>query len=285
MIGIIMAGGLGSRLYPTTNGISKQLLPIFDKPMIYYPLTTLMFAGIREYVIIVSPESLSHYKQILGDGSQWGVVFNYIVQEQPKGIADCFNLVPKHLTSQTCLVILGDNIFYGTGFGRSLKFEFSGNGALAYAYEVSNPADYGVVQLDELGNPICIVEKPKDFLSKYAIPGLYWFDSDCFEKVKKIQYSNRHELEITDILNLYLKEKKLTIKIIPRGTAWLDTGNSHNLLAASNFVSVIEDRQGLKIGCPEEVAFREKLISFSQLKVLINQMPPGTYRNYLEKIQ
>jgi len=283
MIGIILAGGMGSRLYPLTQDLSKQLLPVFDKPMIYYPITTMMFAGVRTLFIIVTPDSLPLFKSVLGDGSQWGIKIIMIVQREPKGIADCFNLIPTEFTTMSCVVCLGDNIFYGSGLGSSLKTAFDGSGALAYAYEVSNPEKYGVVKLESNGSIVEIVEKPSQYLSSYAIPGLYWFDANCFDYVKQIKPSKRGELEITDILKMYLVEQKLKIKILQRGTAWLDTGTAASLLAASVFVSVIEERQGLKIGCPEEVALREKLIDKNKFNLVVSKLPEGPYKTYLEK--
>jgi glucose-1-phosphate thymidylyltransferase len=284
MIGIILAGGLGSRLYPLTQSSSKQLLPVYDKPMIYYPLTTLMLAGVREIFVVVSPHQLENYQLTLKDGKQWGLDIQYLIQLQPLGIADCFNLVPKHVQNETCVVILGDNIFYGMGLGTSLKTIYSGAGALAFAYEVSKPSEYGVVVLDENENPVRIVEKPREFVSKYAIPGLYWFDSQCYHYIKDMRSSERGELEITEVLNQYLVDKSLVIQVLARGTAWLDTGTSKNLLSASNFVSVIEERQGLKIGCPEEVALREGYISNDEFERNLQLLPKGAYRSYLERI-
>ena len=279
MIGVILAGGLGSRLFPLTKSTSKQLLPVYDKPMIYYPLTTLMFAGIREIYIVVAPDQLGNYQSTLRDGKQWGLNIQYLIQPKPRGIADCFNLIPNSARRQPCAVILGDNIFYGMGLGTSLKTIYSGTGALAFAYEVSTPNEYGVVVLDESNSPVKIVEKPKEFVSKYAIPGLYWFDSQCYDFVKNMNPSERGELEITEVLNSYLATKTLEIQILARGTAWLDTGSPKNLLSASNFVSVIEERQGLKIGCPEEVALREGFIDKIKFKKNLLSLPTGEYRN------
>lgn len=284
MIAILLAGGLGSRLYPSTKKISKQLLPVFDKPMIYYSLTTLMFAGIRKIFIVVTPSSIEDYKTLLNDGSQWGLEFQFIIQEKPSGIADSFNLIPSEYTDQPCIMILGDNLFYGSGLGRGLKQSFTGQGSLIYAYEVANPNDYGVVVFDSENKPIKILEKPDYDISNFAIPGLYWFDNHCYEYAKKISPSERGELEITDILNEYLRAGELKVNILPRGTAWLDTGTAQNLLAASNFVSVIEERQGLKIGCPEEVALREEFISKSEFARVVAKLPAGNYREYLEKL-
>jgi glucose-1-phosphate thymidylyltransferase len=284
MIGIILAGGQGSRLYPMTKSTSKQLLPVYDKPMIYYPITTLMFAGVKDFVVIVTPEHLSLYEQLLSDGSQWGVRFIFVVQPQATGIADCLNLVPAELKSESCVLILGDNIFYGMGLGSSLKSHIGRKGALAFAYEVSNPNDYGVVVLDSNKKPTKLLEKPSEFVSKFAIPGLYWFDSKCFDFARNLTPSARGELEIIDVLQNYLDINELSIEILPRGTAWLDTGTPKDLLAASNFVHVIEERQGLKIGCPEEVAFREGLINGHQLEDLRRKMPASNYRKYLDEM-
>jgi glucose-1-phosphate thymidylyltransferase len=285
MIGIILAGGKGSRLFPMTMITSKQLIPVYDKPMIYYPLTTLMFAGVREIFVVVDPSQITNYKSILGDGSQWGLEIEYLLQDEPRGIADCFNLVPPDKRNQSCTVILGDNIFYGMGLGASLKTIYSGSGALAFAYEVSNPNDYGVVVLDGAGKAIDIVEKPQEFKSKYAIPGLYWFDQQCYELIHEIKPSKRGELEITEMLKVYLARNELNTQILARGTAWLDTGTPQNLLSAANFVSVIEERQGLKIGCPEEVALREGYITKTQFKSNVVSMPLGEYRSYLETLE
>ena len=285
MIGIILAGGKGSRLFPMTLITSKQLIPVYDKPMIYYPLTTLMFAGVREIFVVVDPSQIDNYKSILRDGSQWGLDIKFLLQDHPRGIADCFNLVPADKKNQTCTVILGDNIFYGMGLGTSLKSIYSGSGALAFAYEVSNPNDYGVVVLDGAGKASDIVEKPKESKSKYAIPGLYWFDHQCYELINEIKPSARGELEVTEMLKSYMARNELNIQILARGTAWLDTGTPQNLLSAANFVSVIEERQGLKIGCPEEVALREGYISAAQFKSTVESIPTGEYRSYLETLE
>ena len=284
MIGVVLAGGSGSRLFPVTRVLSKQLLSIYDKPMIYYPLTTLMFAGIKDFIIIVDPSQRNNYVNLLGSGDQWGVNFTFVNQVNPKGIADCFNLVPVEFRNDSCAVILGDNLFYGMGLGSSLKSVFKKQGALAFAYEVSNPSEYGVVQLDENQKPINIMEKPSAEVGNLAIPGLYFFDQSCYEVIKQIKPSHRGELEITEVLQAYMLESRLEIYKLARGTAWLDTGTHANLLAASNFVQVIEDRQGLKIGCPEEVAYRQGFITSEQLLDLTNKMPEGSYRSYLQRI-
>ena len=252
--------------------------------MIYYPLTTLMFAGIKDFIIIVDPSQRNNYIKLLGSGDQWGLNFTFINQVNPKGIADCFNLVPREFKSDCCAVILGDNLFYGTGLGSSLRSVFKKQGALAFAYAVSNPSEYGIVKLDENQKPIRIIEKPSADFGNLAIPGLYFFDQNCYEIIKQIKPSNRGELEITDILKTYMLESKLEIYKLARGTAWLDTGTHANLLAASNFVQVIEDRQGLKIGCPEEVAYRQGFITSEQLLKLLSTMPEGLYRSYLQRI-
>lgn len=285
MIGIILAGGSGTRLAPLTNVVSKQLLPIYDKPMIYYPITTLMLAGIREFVVVVSPGYLEQYKELLRDGNQWGVRITLVVQPNPGGIAQSFALVPPALRNQDCALILGDNLFYGMGLGTSLKTIFSGSGALVFAYQVANPSDYGVISFDSEFKPSRIQEKPLKPESNFAIPGLYFFDKSCYKLADELTPSSRGELEITDLLNLYLIRQKLSVQILARGTAWLDTGSPENLLAAASFVQVIEDRQGLKIGCPEEVAVREGFISEEMFRALLSELPKNSYRSYLENLE
>jgi glucose-1-phosphate thymidylyltransferase len=282
MIGIILAGGSGTRLSPLTNVVSKQLLPVYDKPMIYYPITTLMLAGIRDFVIVVSPEFVGQYRKLLGDGSQWGINFNFVIQPNPGGIAQSFQLVPPTLREQDCALILGDNLFYGMGLGTSLQTVFSGSGALVFAYEVSNPKDYGVISFDMNFNPIRIQEKPTNPETNYAIPGLYFFNKSCYQLAEELIPSARGELEITDLLNIYLSRKELRVQVLARGTAWLDTGSPENLLSAATFVQVIEERQGQKIGCPEEVALREGYISLAEFENLVQLLPPNSYRSYLE---
>ncbi len=281
MKGIILAGGNGSRLWPLTQSISKQLLPVYDKPMIYYPLTTLILTGVREMLIITTPGHLAKFKELLGTGEDLGLKLEYLAQVSPKGIADAFLIAPRRFQQDSVVLILGDNFLYGMGLGSSLSSVFSGSGALAFGYPVASPNDYGVVVLDKAGNPKKIYEKPKKFISNLAIPGLYFFDKSVFLHVKNLKPSNRGELEITDLLKIYLNEGSLKIKVLERGTAWLDTGTHQNLIAAGEFVKVIEDRQGLKIGCPEEVAFREGLISLKKFKEIINKTPVGDYKNYL----
>ena len=284
MLGIILAGGHGTRLAPLTSVVSKQLLPIYDKPMIYYPITTLMLAGIKEYVIVVSPEYVGQYEKLLGDGSKWGIQISFVVQQNPGGIAQSFELVPSKFRDKNCALILGDNLFYGMGLGASLQTVFSGSGAMVFAYEVSNPRDYGVITFDNDSNPLRIQEKPSSPESNFAIPGLYFFNKDCYELARELIPSSRGELEITDLLNIYLSRKELSVQILARGTAWLDTGSPENLLSAAAFVQVIEERQGLKIGCPEEVAVREGFISMAEFKSLLQHLPMNSYRLYLENL-
>ena len=236
MLGIILAGGHGTRLAPLTSVVSKQLLPIYDKPMIYYPITTLMLAGIKEYVIVVSPEYVGQYEKLLGDGSKWGIQISFVVQQNPGGIAQSFELVPSKFRDKNCALILGDNLFYGMGLGASLQTVFSGSGAMVFAYEVSNPRDYGVITFDNDSNPLRIQEKPSSPESNFAIPGLYFFNKDCYELARELIPSSRGELEITDLLNIYLSRKELSVQILARGTAWLDTGSPENLLSAAAFV-------------------------------------------------
>lgn len=285
MIGIILAGGTGSRLWPLTKVISKQLLPVHDKPMIYYPLTTLMLSGINEILVITNPAYLNNYTDLLGNGSQWGLKISIIPQEFPKGIADVFNLVPTSYQDKNCALILGDNLLYGVGLGTSLMDVHKGNGALAFAYYVANPSSFGVVELSDIGLPLAITEKPSKPKSNYAIPGLYFFDSSVYKKVKNLTPSPRGELEVTDLLSMYLQEKTLEIKILERGTAWLDTGTPEDLISASEFVRVIEERQGLKIGSPEEVALRQQFINENDFNKIINQIPPGKYKEYLVSLK
>jgi len=285
MIGIILAGGTGSRLWPLTKVISKQLLPVHDKPMIYYPLTTLMLSGINEILVITNPAYLNNYTDLLGNGSQWGLKISIIPQEFPKGIADVFNLVPTSYQDKNCALILGDNLLYGVGLGTSLMDVHKGNGALAFAYYVANPSSFGVVELSDTGLPLAITEKPSEPKSNYAIPGLYFFDSSVYKKVKNLTPSPRGELEVTDLLSMYLQEKTLEIKILERGTAWLDTGTPEDLISASEFVRVIEERQGLKIGSPEEVALRQQFINENDFNKIINQIPPGKYKEYLVSLK
>ncbi|MCX7908486.1 MAG: glucose-1-phosphate thymidylyltransferase RfbA [Ignavibacteria bacterium] len=283
MKGIILAGGKGTRLYPSTKVISKQLLPVFDKPMIYYPIATLMLGGIREIIIISTPDDIVFYQELLGNGSQWGLSFSYVIQEKPLGIAQAFVLTREFFSNEKVCLILGDNIFYGKlDFFRNaiknLKF------ATIFAYEVENPQDYGVVVLDKDKKPIEIVEKPKSFISKYAIPGLYLFDERVFDFALTLKPSARGELEITDIQKIYLQLNELNIEIIGRGIAWLDTGNPTNLIDAALFIRAIEQRQGRKIACLEEIALTLGYINRKEFVAWVEKMPNSDYKKYCLKI-
>ncbi|HEX5170070.1 MAG TPA: glucose-1-phosphate thymidylyltransferase RfbA [Cyclobacteriaceae bacterium] len=285
MKGIILAGGSGTRLYPATKAISKQLLPVYDKPMIYYPLSVLMLANIRDILIITTPSDSALFKTLLGDGGQLGISIQYKVQLAPEGLAQAFLIGEDFIKSDTCCLILGDNIFYGYNFSSILE-EAVGlkSGALVFGYYVNDPHRYGVVEFDDLGKVLSIQEKPKQAKSNYAVTGLYFYDNTVVEKAKRVKPSERGELEITDLNNLYLKENSLNVKLLGRGMAWLDTGTHQALLKASNFVESIEERQGLKIACLEEIAFRKGYINTSQFKELIGPLAKNGYREYLFKI-
>lgn len=284
MIGVLLAGGTGSRLWPLTRVVSKHLLPIHDKPMIYYPLTTLMLTGIREVVIISSPQHLPLFQDLLQDGSTLGMKFHYSVQLEPNGIPTALSLIPKELREQDTVLILGDNLLYGVGLGSSLMKIYNRNGALAFAQKVSDPSSYGVVELDREGNVLSIEEKPQNPKSFLAIPGLYFFDKTVYERIKTLQLSKRGEYEITDLLRDYLIDNKLKIKVLERGTTWLDTGTPDDLIAASEFIRVIEARQGFKVGIPEEVAFRQGFIELDRLRGILKNIPASKYKEYLSKI-
>lgn len=276
-----MAGGNGTRLWPLTSATNKHLLPIYNKPMIYYSLTLLMFTGATEIAVVSSPEHINDFSKILGTGSQWGLNFEYVVQNTPKGIAQCFEILPKSFQNQSVSLVLGDNLLYGAGLGLSLKSIFKGIGATAFAYAVADPQNYGVVELNKYGQPLNITEKPDFPKSNLAIPGIYFFDNTVWEKSKKLKMSERSEFEITDLLHEYLKEQNLRIKLLERGTAWLDTGTTTHLMHASEFVRVIEKRQGLPIGSPEEVSLRLGLVDRDQFEKNLNSMPNCEYKNYL----
>lgn len=281
MKGILLAGGRGTRLWPTTSSISKQLLPIYDKPMIYYPLTTLMLAGVTEIAIVTNPEHEHLFRALLGDGRKWGLKLHFSTQAFPTGIPDVLKLVPPYFQQDSVMVVLGDNLLYGMGLGASLKSAYSGQGALIFSYKVHNPSDYGVVVVDQEGYAISIEEKPTNPKSELAIPGLYFLDCEAYEKVHSLKPSARGETEITDLLNKYLVEGKLRVQKLERGTAWLDTGTFENLLEASEFVRVIEKRQGLKIGCPEEVSLRMGIVSETKFLTNVKSLPSSEYKNYL----
>jgi glucose-1-phosphate thymidylyltransferase len=285
MKGIILAGGAGTRLYPLTKSISKQIIPVYDKPMIYYPLSVLMLAGIREILIISTPKDLHLYEDLLGDGSQLGISLSYEVQPSPDGLAQAFIIGDQFLGNAHACLILGDNIFYGHGFGKVL-FETATleDGAIIFGYFVNDPERYGVVEFDKNGFALSIEEKPKKPKSNYAVPGLYFYSNDVVEKAKSLKPSQRGELEITDLNRLYLDENRLKVKILGRGMAWLDTGTHESLLQASNFIQTIEERQGLKVSCIEEIAFKRGYITREQLMELAKPLMKNQYGQYLSKI-
>ena len=280
--GIILSGGSGTRLYPATSVTSKQLLPVFDKPMIYYSLSTIMLSGIRDILLISTPNDIENYKKLLGNGSNWGISIRYEIQEKPQGLAQALIIAEKFLDGSSSALVLGDNIFYGSNFEEILKRADSHeNGATIFAYRVDNPNQFGVVQFDENNNALNITEKPERPKSNYAVTGLYFYDSSASDKAKKLKPSARGELEITDLNNLYLHEKNLKVETLGRGYAWLDTGTHTDLLEASHFISTLEKRQGFKICCPEEIAFRKEWITKSELKKLANNLKQNNYGKYL----
>lgn len=285
MKGIILAGGSGTRLYPITKAISKQMTPIYDKPMIYYPLSVLMLAGIREILIISTPRDLPVYKELLQDGSDYGLRLSYAVQDQPNGLAEAFILGEEFIGEDACALILGDNLFHGHGL-TGLVREAAGRdqGATIFGYQVSNPTAYGVVEFDENGKAISLEEKPKKPKSEYAIPGLYFYDNTVVEKAKKVQPSARGELEITDLNKMYLDDGTLRVINMGRGMAWLDTGTHDNLLEAANFVAAVQKRQGLYIACIEEIAFRMGYINKQQLLKLADPLEKNDYGKYLKDL-
>ena len=281
MKGLLLAGGVGSRLWPITRGISKQLLPVYDKPMVYYPLGTLMLAGIREIALITTPDDQPAFKRLLGDGSQWGIEITYLVQEKPNGIAESFVIAENFLGESSAALILGDNIFNGSGIGRNLKSFTNVEGAQIFAYQVANPEDFGVVELDDSGNVVSIVEKPKNSKSSLAVPGLYFYGSDVVDKAKTIERSARGELEITALNAQYLKEGRMKVEVLPRGTAWLDGGTIESLHDAAVYVRVLEQRQGSKLGCVEEIAWRNGWITDVELRQLAQPLMASGYGEYL----
>ena len=285
MKGIILAGGSGTRLYPITMGISKQLMPIYDKPMIYYPLSTLMLAGINEILIITTPEDRDQFKRLLGTGEQWGCKISYAKQEVPNGLAQAFIIGEEFIGTDSVALVLGDNIFYGSGFSKILQESVRPDGAVIFAYPVSDPERYGVVEFDKDFNALSIEEKPETPKSNYAVPGLYFYDNDVVNIAKNIEPSHRGEYEITTVNDIYLQKKKLKVAVLDRGFAWLDTGTFDSLSDASEYVRVIEKRQGLKIGCPEEIAYRMGFINKEEIENLAVKFAKSGYGEYFKTIK
>jgi glucose-1-phosphate thymidylyltransferase len=285
MKGIILAGGLGTRLHPITRGISKQLLPVYDKPMVYYPLSMLMLAGIRDILVIGMPDQLPIYRRLLGDGSQWGLHFEYQPQDEPRGLADAFLVGREFIAGESVCLILGDNIFFGHGLPEQLRRAASlEQGATIFAYAVRDPERYGIVEFDEQGQVLSLEEKPGKPRSSYAVPGMYFYDGEVVQIAESLKPSDRGELEITDLNKKYLEKGQLSVEVLGRGVAWLDMGTHASLLQAANFIQTVQDRQGMMISCPEEIAFRMDFIDRDQLARLAGEMGSNGYSDYLIRL-
>jgi glucose-1-phosphate thymidylyltransferase len=284
MRGIVLAGGTGKRLWPSTKSVSKQLFPIYDKPLIYYPIATLMLAGIREILLISTPADRPSFEKLLGDGGHLGIKISYESQPSPDGLAQAFIIGADFIDTENVALILGDNIFHGSGLGGELSNCTNPDGAVVFGYTVTDPQRYGVAEIDNSGNVLSIVEKPEIPKSNIAIPGLYFFDNTILEKARKVKMSSRGELEITSVLSMYLEANNLKLEVLPRGTAWLDCGTSESLNDASNYIRVVEERQGLKVSCPEEIAWRNGWISTEALEALATSYGKSEYADYLHRI-
>jgi len=282
--GIILAGGVGSRLWPITSGVSKQLIPVYDKPLIYYPISTLMSAGIRDILVITTPNDIEAFRKLLGDGSQFGINIEFAGQPSPDGLAQAFIIGESFIGSEGCALVLGDNLFHGYALAETLKTVGTPNGALIFAYKVSNPREYGVVEFDDLGRAISIEEKPLVPKSDFAVPGLYFYDNDVIEIARAVRPSPRGELEITSVNSEYLERGSLKVQVLPEGTAWLDSGTFASLHDASSYVRIVEERQGVKVGCPEEVAWRHGWLTDDELLVAAVRLKNSGYGDYLAKL-